>query len=154
MKYIIEIFYKENVFDAFGNETKKGLEEMGIYDVKKVNVSDLYAFDGNIEIKEIKEIAENILLDRVSQKYSINTETTKEKNLYLVEVWYKKGVTDMVAETTKKAISDYGLKKDINISTGKKYYIYCSLKQTEIKKICVRLLANPLIHDYKIKRGN
>lgn len=154
MKFIVEIFYKKNIVDAFGSEVKKNIEEMGMRNVEKVNVSDLYLFEGNIGEKEVKEIAENILFDRVSQKYSLNRKLSGKKNLWIVDVWYKKGVTDLVAETTKKAISDYGIKKEINVSTGKKYYIYGNFTEKEIKIICDRMLYNSLIQDYEIKRGN
>jgi len=118
-----------------------------------VKVSDLYSFEGNINLKEVKEIAENILLDRVSQRYFAAKKSMKKGNAWIVEVWYKKGVTDPVAETTKKAICDYGLKKEINISTGKKYYIYGNFNKNQIKNICERLLVNSLIHNYEIQKG-
>jgi len=153
MNFIVEIFYKSNIFDAFGHQIEKSIEEIGIKGVKKVKVSDLYSFDGNIILKEVKEIAENILFDRVAQRYSIGKRFLRRKNVWIVEVWYKKGVTDPVADTTKKAISDYGFKKEIDISTGKKYYIYGDFNKNQIKKICERLLANSLIHNYKIHKG-
>jgi len=152
MNFIVEIFYKSNIFDAFGHQIEKSIEEIGIKGVDKVKVSDLYSFEGNISLKEVKEIAENVLVDKVSQKYFIGKKSDKKKHIWIVETWYKKGVTDPVAETTKKAICDYGLKKEINISTGKKYYIYGNFNITQIRNICERLLTNSLIHNYKIQK--
>ena len=153
MNFIIEVFYKRNIFDAFGHQIERSIEEIGIKGIDKVKVSDLYSFDGDISLEEVKEIAENILLDKVSQKYSTGKRFLKKRNVWIVEVWYKQGVTDPVAETTKKAIYDYGLKKEVNISTGKKYYIYGNFNKNQIKKICERLLVNSLIHNYRIGKG-
>ncbi len=152
MNFIVEIFYKSNIFDAFGHQIEKSIEEIGIKSIDKVKVSDLYSFDGDISLREVKEIAENVLVDKVSQKYSTGKEFLKKRNVWIVEVWFKKGVTDPVAETTKKAIYDYGLKKEVNVSTGKRYYIYGNFNKNQVKKICERLLVNSLIHNYKIEK--
>lgn len=152
MKFIVEIFYRKNIFDAFGHEVEKSIKEIGLERVEKVLVADLYCFEGNINPAMVREITEEVLLDNVSQQYCINRDSKKGKNLWIVEVWFKKGVTDMVAETTKKAINDYGITEEINVSTGKKYYIYGKLTEDEIIKISERILANTLIQNYLIRR--
>ncbi|MCM8778068.1 MAG: phosphoribosylformylglycinamidine synthase subunit PurS, partial [Candidatus Omnitrophica bacterium] len=68
----------------------------------------------------------------------------------VVDVFYKKGVTDAVAETVDIAVKDAGIKKDVKISTGKRYYIKGDLTKKEIELICEKVLANRLVQDYVI----
>jgi len=146
--FIIEVMNKKKEEDIFGKEIEKNIKELGIFSVKEVNVSDLYKFSGKLNEIDIKEIAENVIIDRVSQKYKIYRNREKKKGYIVIEVWYKKGVTDTVAETTKYAVSDYGIKKEFEVATGKKYYLKGEFSEKEIKDICERILSNPLIQDY------
>lgn len=148
--FIIEVMNKKKDEDIFGKEIKKNIKELGIFSVKEVRVSDLYKFCGNLTEDDIKEIAENVMIDKVSQTYKIYKEREGKKGYIVVEVWYKKGVTDTTAETTKYAVSDYGIKKKFEVATGKKYYLKGEFKEGEIKNICERILSNTLIQDYLI----
>jgi len=145
--YIVEIFYKKGLFDAFGYQTKKSIEELGIFSVKNVKVSQLYRFEGNINKKTIQKIVDEILLDKVSQKFSFLEKKRNRKNIWSVEVWYKKGVTDTIAETTLRAIKDLGIKNKIKVSTGTKYVLKGNIKKEEVETICQKILANPLIQN-------
>lgn len=66
------------------------------------------------------------------------------------DVFYKKGVTDAVADTVSFAAKDAGITADIKVSTGKRYYIKGKITKDDIELICERLLANRLVQDYYI----
>jgi len=148
-KYIIEVFYKTGAFDPFGDEIRKSIEDLGIFSVKEVKVAQLYMFEGKIVNKKtLQKIAGEILIDKVLQEFSFSQKSKKRKDIWAVEVWHKKGVTDTVAETTLRAIKDIGIKIPLSISTGKKYLIKGNLKRETVEIICQRILANTLVQDY------
>ena len=70
---------------------------------------------------------------------------------YLVEVWYKPGVTDAVGQSVKKGIEDLGIKSVKSVSSGQVYLIEGNSTEIEIESICEKLLANSVIQNYKIK---
>ncbi len=74
----------------------------------------------------------------------------KETKVWTVEVWPKKGVTDTVAESTRKGIWDMGIKGVKKVRTGKKYLLFGPLSSKEIETICQRLLANKVIQNYSV----
>jgi len=148
--FTVEVFYKEGLFDAFGDQVKKSIEELGLSSVQDVRVSQLYKFEGEINKETIQKIANEILLDKISQEFSFSTKREKRKNVWAIEVWYKKGVTDATAETTTRAIKDLGIKNKIQVATGTKYVLKGKLKKEEIETICQKILANILIQDYFI----
>lgn len=146
--FVIEVINKGE--DIFGKEVEKNIKELGIFSIEKVRVSDLYKFTGNLSKEEIKKIAEDVIIDKVSNKYKIYKKRKGEKGYIIVDVWYKKGVTDTVAETTKYAVFDYGIKKKFEVLTGKKYYLKGKFTESQIKDICEKILSNTLIQDYFI----
>ena len=150
-KYIIEVFYKDGVFDPFGDEIRKSIEDIGIFSVKEVKVAQLYMFEGKISKKTLQKIAGEVLIDKVLQEFSFSQKNGKKKDVWAVEIRHKKGVTDTVAETTSRAVKDIGIKIPLSISTGKKYFIKGKLKKETIEIICQRILANTVVQDYFIQ---
>jgi len=148
--FIVEVFYKKGLFDAFAEDVRKSIEELGIKSIKEVEVRHLYRIDGKIDRKILKKICEEILIDRVSQDFKFYRKSAVEEG-WTVEVWFKKGVTDTVAETAERAIKDMGIMVPLKVSTGTKYILKGDLKKEEVKNICIRILANTLIQDYFIK---
>lgn len=155
--YKIEIYNK--ITDPQGEEIKKDIIALGIKNVKEVKTTQLYHLRGDYTIFEIEKITSNILVDSITQDYSVFKEEKiishpsykNKKGICSIEVWYKKGITDPVAEATVEAIKDINLfKENLKVNTGIKYVIYGNLKQTEIQKIITKLLVNTLIQEYKI----
>lgn len=145
---IVEVFYKEGVFDADGENIKKDIISIGI-DVKEVLTSKLYKFDGNVSTKDLKKISEELLIDPIIQSYNISKKR-KVENSICVNVWYKKGVTDTVAETVLKGVRDLKIMTKLKVSTGQRYIIRGLSQPEKIDLICQRILANTIIQDYEI----
>ncbi|HOK80514.1 MAG TPA: phosphoribosylformylglycinamidine synthase subunit PurS [bacterium] len=151
--YIVEIGLKKGLFDAFGNEVKHSIEELGINGIDSVDVYDVYMVYGDVNFSLVRRIAKELLLDPVAQTMKVYRADKNQKSSNIsVEVWYKKGVTDPVAMTAIKGIRDLGIKNDIKINCGKKYEFHTSMiDRTLIELICTKVLANTLIQDYIIK---
>ncbi|MBN1445259.1 MAG: phosphoribosylformylglycinamidine synthase subunit PurS [Candidatus Omnitrophica bacterium] len=149
---IIEVRNKQGVPDVFGQDVRKNIREMGISGIEEVVASEIYGFEDSAGDDELRYIAENILVDSVIQEYCLNGEKQSAgEGRVVIDVFYKKGVTDSVADTVKTAVKDAGIKTDISISTGKRYYLRGSLTEEDVKSVCMKLLANPLVQNYSIR---
>uniref|UniRef100_A0A7J2TLN1 Phosphoribosylformylglycinamidine synthase subunit PurS n=1 Tax=Archaeoglobus fulgidus TaxID=2234 RepID=A0A7J2TLN1_ARCFL len=76
-----------------------------------------------------------------------------------VYIELKEGVADPEGESTLKALRLLGYKRVKRVSSIKVYRIEIDAKnreeaEKELKEMCERLLANPVIHRYKISWVN
>lgn len=149
-KFYIEINLKKNLFDAFGNDIKNSITGLGIAGVDNVHVSEIYLLEGDISKNEVEKLAKNLFLDNITQTMKIYSKPVKTHDKTIVEVWYKKEVTDPVSLTALKGIRDIGINKDIYVRCGKKYKIEGKLIDDDIEIICKKLLANTLVQEYFI----
>ncbi|MCM8804735.1 MAG: phosphoribosylformylglycinamidine synthase subunit PurS [Candidatus Omnitrophica bacterium] len=149
--YIIEIYKKKNIFDVFGQEIKRSIEELGIKKVKDVKVSNLYKIECKADKRIIEKIAKELFIDKISDGFYVYKFKKEKKNWWIVEVYLKEAVTDPVGETAKTTIIESGILNQVDVKTGKKYYIKGDLNKEEIEEISKRILINPLIHNYFIK---
>ena len=156
MNYKIEIFHKDGVFDAEGEKVKSDIRDLGISGIKKVKTEQLYIINGNLTDKEIETVCKELLIDSVVQEYrivdfqTITSHTQTESDIYSIEVFYKKGVTDAVGESALKAIKDMGIENVNSVRTGRKYLLIGSLAESDLGKIATRILANTVVQEYKI----
>ncbi len=67
---------------------------------------------------------------------------------FIIEVYYKKGVTDAVGDSVKKGIEDLSIDGIRSAQTGHKYVISGGLKKEDVLKIAERLLANKVVQDF------
>ncbi|MDR0985129.1 MAG: phosphoribosylformylglycinamidine synthase subunit PurS [Endomicrobium sp.] len=154
---IIEICTKNDFKDPLGEQTLFSILESKIIDIKSVKYSPIYKlFDNNkLTNREINIISSELLTDNITEEYFINENINKYDTSInnfksLIEVWYKHGVTDTVAESVVKAIDDLGIKKEIKVMRGDKYYLYGKISYSKLEYIATKLLVNTLIQDYKI----
>lgn len=147
-KYTILAKYKNDVFDADAEKIKRDIFDLGIKKTIFVQIAHLYEVSSGINSDKIKNICDNLLIDPLIQQPFIDADPSK--NCSTVEVYYKTGVTDSVAETIKIGINDIGIKEPVSVRTGKKYYFGGSLSKQELKKISEKVLSNTVIQDYKI----
>ncbi|VVB99689.1 Phosphoribosylformylglycinamidine synthase subunit PurS [uncultured archaeon] len=154
--HCIEVAFSDEKLDSVGLSTAASVhEDLGIQGITKIRYSEAYCLDLSPAMteKQAKAIAEKVILDPISQKYSLN------KNLFpdfdfLIEVKFHPDVTDNLAIVTQEAIEDFlGKKVEGKIVTSRKYYIYGSIGKQEAEKIAGGLLANGIIETYKIEAG-
>lgn len=148
--YIVEISQKRGLFDALAHEVLKSIREAGIPGVQEVCVAQLYRFRGRVHRDQVRRIAEEILLDRIAQVYSIEAGKRSPGDCFIADVWYKEGVTDTVADTARRAVKDLGIRGDVRISTGFRYRVRGTLDPGAMDLVCRRILANTLVQDYAV----
>lgn len=153
--YEIEILSKSGFKNVRGEHIHSQVVQLGFKNVKKISYSPLYRIEGGINALEAKTIAAELLSDKITEmpKVRFVKSGKEEKNAAasVIEVWFKKGVTDTVAESVVKAVKDLGIMKEISVKTGHKYYLYGGISGAQLDKIAVKLLANTLIQEYKTK---
>jgi len=147
MVYRIEIKEKSGIFDAIGEGLRKDIFDIGIKTVKKSRFIQVYNIEGSISIDEIKKICEELLVDKITQDYSIRKPQapSHKPHEYIIEVAYNPGVMDPVEESTLKGIQDLGVEGVSSVKTAKKYIIKGKLNVAKLKTISEKLLYNKLI---------
>ncbi|MCM8768494.1 MAG: phosphoribosylformylglycinamidine synthase subunit PurS [Candidatus Omnitrophica bacterium] len=147
-KWLVEVFYRPEVVDGQAEAIKKAIEEESITSLEKVSISLLYRFSGQLDRTIVTRIAKELLVDRISQLYRLGN--PRRPGAWSVQVWYKLGVTDAAAETTKQAIFDLGLNGPVEVATGRCYFFWGNLNKSILTSIAQRVLANALIEDFQI----
>jgi len=149
MLYKIEIKEKPGIFDAVGEGIKKDILDLGIKTVKRVRFVQVYIIEGNPLPEEVKRICLELLVDRVTQDYSINEQGAHNRggrdNEFIIEIAYNAGVMDPVEDSTLKGIRDLGINSVNSVKTAKKYLIRGRLNNSQLRTISERLLYNKLI---------
>ncbi|MDR3253668.1 MAG: phosphoribosylformylglycinamidine synthase subunit PurS, partial [Endomicrobium sp.] len=134
----IEILMKKGFKNSHGEHILSDICGIGIKNITKVEYSPLYVIDGDISSAEAETIAAELLSDKITETYTVNScsQTNSDQSLNrIVEVWYKKGVTDTVSESIVKAVKDLGISKRAEVKTGHKYYLHGKISQTILNKI-------------------
>jgi phosphoribosylformylglycinamidine (FGAM) synthase PurS component len=153
MQYVIEVGYKDNILDALGESINKDIHDLGISKVSKIKSVQIYKIDADLIFVQIDDLCCKLLIDPITQEYVINKtiDAASSEKHFVIEVWFKKGVTDAVADTVITGIRDLGFQPEhITVHTGAKYIVYGKLQMKEAESIATKLLANSIVQDYFI----
>ena len=154
MIYKIEITLKEKLRDRHAEHLRSDILDIGIKKAPEVKYSQVYKIDGDISRKDIEAVASKLLTDPVTEIYLIDESLVtgkpakkKEgiKPISQIEVWFKPGVTDTVAESVIKAVRDLGIGAEIKVKTGHKFAFKGKVQGNALKTIAERLLVNPMV---------
>jgi len=152
MLWRVEVRDKAGVFDAAGEGLKKDILDLGIDTVKGVKVSQVFSLEGSISSGQIQTIAQKLLVDPITQDFSVTTVKNSLIKLpgflsgtKVIEVAYNPGVMDPVEESTLKGIRDLGINSVKTVRTAKRFLIKGRLSPKEINIINDKLLCNKII---------
>ncbi|MDD5236258.1 MAG: phosphoribosylformylglycinamidine synthase subunit PurS, partial [Candidatus Omnitrophica bacterium] len=145
MLWQAEIKEKPGIFDAVGEGVKKDILDLGIKTVREVSFIQVYIIEGDIDESVAKKICEELLVDKITQAYSLKPTVTNEKDSHTIEIAYNPGVMDPVEESALKGIRDMGFGGVSSFRTAKKYLIRGRLSAAQLKTISEKLLYNKLI---------
>ena len=158
MKWKIEVFYKSETPDAAGKGILQDVEDLGIDGVESVRTAQVYWIEGDLNIQEINCVCSELLADSITQEYDIFSKSDNDaksafSQMYLstIEVRFKPGVTDAVADSVVKGICDLGILGIQAVQTGRKYWLQGSLSRPKLETIAQRLLANEVIQTFSIQ---
>ncbi|MFO8053414.1 MAG: phosphoribosylformylglycinamidine synthase subunit PurL [Candidatus Omnitrophota bacterium] len=140
MIWRIDVFSKEKEENI---ELKSQIKDLGFKDfyfyTKKV-----YLIDAKFDFGKIKQVAEELLIDPITEKYSLSQAIFSEKpSPQEIMVIYHPGVFDSVAASLKKAISDLSLgAAEVRTAT---VYEFDGLNQAQIRSLGPKVIYNPVI---------
>ena len=141
---------KDGVFDALGHGVLKDIKDLGIEGLAAVRFAQLYYLDGSIHEAGLKRIAEELLIDKITQEYSVATShqspvATHQRGYHVIEVAYNPGVMDPVEESVLKAIRDMGINGVTSLRTAKQYILEGEISEETAEVIAQKLLYNKVI---------
>src|SRR3989338_7264451 len=117
---------------------------------KKGSRADSYLVDSNLSKKKLERLAW-ALTNPILENYYINEAPHVGNFSYVIEIGFKPGVTDNVANTVKEIAKDLlHLKKDFGVYTSKIFFV--SEAKFEKVKLLASTLYNPLIERAEIVR--
>ncbi|MEF3279847.1 MAG: hypothetical protein K6357_02620 [Elusimicrobiota bacterium] len=146
----IEVFTK----DEFDRESKNISESFFSFSQIKGNIKFSKIYDIKAEEKEeyFKKIAEDILVDPVVEYYILGEKTPRPFNFNVsIEVWFKKGVTDVVGESVKNIIGVYGMRMPDDAQSARCYYFSLKADKNILKEFIYENFANELINDIRLR---
>ncbi len=145
MFYRIELREKKGSYDPVGATLCRDIKDLGIHSVKKVSFIHSFLIEGALSEKEITLIAQKLLVDDVTQEYSLTSFKYPLKDTYMIEVAYNRGVMDPVEQSFLKAAKDLNINNEIIVKTSRKYVLKGTLNSSQIQLITEKLLYNKLI---------
>ncbi|MGB9597520.1 MAG: phosphoribosylformylglycinamidine synthase subunit PurS [Candidatus Poribacteria bacterium] len=150
MEWKIEVGYKPNATDSYGEGIKNDIKDLGILGVQNVKTMQIYMLVGDIDESDVENICKNLLTDSITQYYEYKKTGHHKDDIgaWVIDVTYKPGVTDTVGDSTVKGIKDLGISGIKSAKTGKRFIIKGELSEDDIGTICRRLLANEVIQNY------
>ncbi|MCX7784838.1 MAG: phosphoribosylformylglycinamidine synthase subunit PurL [candidate division WOR-3 bacterium] len=148
MPRVWEIAIQKKGFNPEVETLKKSIQDLGIKEIKDLSIIYLYYLFTDLPLKVIKKITRDFICDTVSERFTVKELSIRSnKNLrHTIEVVYKPGVMDPVAENVMVGLKDLGY-QDCLIRTSQRYVFPPNLSVNTIKKITENLLYNPLVQE-------
>lgn len=130
------------------NTLKKSIRDLGINKIEDLKLIYIYYLLTDLPFKTVKKIAQDFICDAVSETFVVKqVKSRSDKNIsHTVEIVYKPGVMDPVAENVMIGLNDLGY-KDCLIRTAQRYVFPKNLSAGLVKKITENLLYNPLVQE-------
>ncbi|MFA6048537.1 MAG: hypothetical protein WC792_01145 [Candidatus Micrarchaeia archaeon] len=150
-------FFKPNATDAAGRGVLSSIKDDLGLEVSSVKVADVYAVHGiPLSASDKEKLAKFLFSDVVVQDYSVDKEPfSKKDGDWLLEVGFKKGVTDNVGNTALIGMADVlgrPLPRGAAVRMSRQYCVKGKISQKDAERICFGLLANSVIQDYSAKK--
>ncbi|MBH06864.1 MAG: phosphoribosylformylglycinamidine synthase [Phycisphaeraceae bacterium] len=118
--------------------------------ILEISTTKIFLIEAALDPSELECIGTELLTDSVNQSHAIGA-THPQSNQTTIEVHYKPGVMDPVAESTRQAIVEmlpHLEIDDIQVCTAQRYDLISEdLDSKTIDKLARACLANPVIHD-------
>ncbi|MBF0483833.1 MAG: phosphoribosylformylglycinamidine synthase subunit PurL [Candidatus Omnitrophica bacterium] len=150
MIWRIEIFNKEGVFDVQGDGVMRSVVDLGIHSVHKVEVTQVYSIEGELDHNAVTKICKELLTDPITQDFKFTVQkdflpTVNLEELRVIEIAYNPGVMDPVEYSVIKGIRDLGLGEASGVKTAKEYKIFGHITDGQADTLVNKVLANKII---------
>lgn len=153
---IVRVVVTQNgrVPDWRGRDVLAGAQSLGISGLHSASVSDLYFLRGELDAEVIERICIELLCDPVTERYAWQAVTGEAEAAEpgVIEVAFKPGVTDAVAEQLRRAAGELGANGLEHAATGTRYECAGALGEGELHGLARGLLCNEVVQRYALGR--
>jgi phosphoribosylformylglycinamidine (FGAM) synthase PurS component len=129
--------------DPRGDFVREGFRSLGIMDIARVEVRDVYYLTPDLAPYALRRAASELLCDPIVEKYRLSSGSG-------FEVLYNPGVTDPREASIRKALADIGLRVK-TVRTAANYLIRGRYRPEQIRAYAALFLYNPLIQHLKYR---
>ena len=151
MLWEVEIRPAANEIDREGLRVVGEAHALGAAGVRSVRSARSFLLQGAaLNEAEVTRAAHTLLVDPVAEVFSAHRVSIDggapkaESRNRLLNVLFKPGVTDNVAHSTQKALSDLGFAVEA-VATGRKYWFEGDVSDLDLDRIAKRVLSNDAI---------
>lgn len=153
MLWEIEIHPAAHLPDREAARVKSQCQALGVSSIRDVRAARSFLIEGDISSATIEKIATGFLVDTVVETHeAINHSAPPGQNLKsqipipksVLNVLYKPGVTDNVADSIKAALRELGHTISA-VRTCQKYWFNDNADPADLKRIAAKVLANDAI---------
>jgi len=151
MDYRIEVFWRGQV-DGRAVDILNQIAHLGMTQVKRVQVSNLYFVRGELTPPEIERLAVELLADPIVEGYRwrLTTDPPPDVHELAVEVGFRPGVTDPVAWHLLRRAHLLGIGSVEAATTGMRYTFEGDLAPADLHTIARQVLYNDVIQIYTL----
>lgn len=139
--------------DPLATEILMAAQALGFHQLQRVECQGLYFIESQLSQEKLQQLALKLLSDPVTQTITWDEIpaplTPHEADTVILEVSPRPGVTDPVAHEILRAAHEIGLTQVYRAATGSRFLLE-GLKIEQVEGLAKALLANPVIHHWKI----
>ena len=160
MLWEVEIRPAANQRDREGARVLRESHAWGAASIGHVQSARSFLIEGPMDREAIEPVASSLLVDTLVESYELRELTAAKRQQsaaddearrsgerpaqQLLNVLFKPGVTDNVAQSTKLALNDLGLAVEA-VSTCRKYWLNSDATQADLELVAEKILANDAI---------
>ena len=126
---------------------------LGLENIAHIEKHDLYFLQGALSENELQRLANELLTDAVTQKFSWRN-GNETHAAQVIEVAFRPGVTDSVAHEIVRAAHALGITNVEQAATGQRFTVRGTtaqpLTENELHLLARRLLSNDVIQHYAL----
>lgn len=144
-------------FDPRSSGILSDARALGFQNLQRVECQDLYFVEGQLSQEELQQLALNLLTNPVTQSSSWMElrapSASPEPDMVILEVAFRPGVTDPVAEQIVRAAHELGIIGIQRAATGQRFLLGFDKTSEQIsttQSIAESLLANNIIQRWSI----
>ncbi|MBS0266799.1 MAG: phosphoribosylformylglycinamidine synthase subunit PurL [Planctomycetes bacterium] len=152
MLWEIEIHPATHLPDREAERVRSQCQSLGAASIRDVRSARSFLIEGQISAEDIARIATGFLVDTVVENHTLvnhsqpatQAKSTAAGQQSLLNVLFKPGVTDNIADSTRRALADLGYQVS-GVRTCHKYWFNTDADPADLSRVAGKVLANDAI---------
>ncbi len=147
----VQVFQKAEYRTGKLGKYAEAAAQMGIAKLSACLTGRLYLLRGELSSAEVKKLSQELLVDPVTESYSITPQAEAELKTPQIEVTPLPGVTDPAAENLVRASQLMGIKVD-TAATGQIFLLNDELDTETLEQLAEKVFSNPVVQQTAVNR--